>query len=140
MWTVILQALKKPSVIAIIVLTLLCGGLYVNNARQDVKIAELGTKIVKIESNYTTCKSNETTLKDAVDVANGQSDAWVTSNEALRVQLNEALGQVTHWQDLYDNKICFNNNDETPVVPSQGKVVNDEKSAKAVDRLNGIFN
>jgi len=139
MWTTILTIIKRPTVVAIIVLLLLCGTLYINNARQDVKIAELGTKIAKIELNYSTCKTSKSTLQEAINVCNGQSDAWVASNDALREQITKCYDEVAYWQNLYDNKICFTNEDETPVVPSQGKVVNDVKSSEAVHRINIIF-
>lgn len=139
MWTIALTLLKKPTVIAIILLTIACSGLYINNTIQDGKIAKLEANVIKIETNFNTCKSNEHDLLAAIAECNGAADSWITSNEAIRVQLKESQIQVRYWQDLYDNKMCFNNEDETPVVPSQGKVVKDEKSIDAVNRLNNIF-
>lgn len=140
MWTIALTILKKPTVIAIILLTLACSGLYINNTIQDSKIAKLEANVIKIETNYNTCKSNEQSILEAITECNSQADSWVKSNEAIRIQLKESQVQVRHWQDMYDNKMCFNNDDEIPVVPSQGKVVKDEKSKIAIDRLNNIFN
>lgn len=135
----LLLLLKKPTVIAIIILTIAVGGLYVNNTIQDGKIATLEASVVKIQSNYDTCKGNEQTYKEAIAQCNGAADSWATSNAALQQQIEEAQLQVAYWQKQYDDKLCLNNDDETPVVPSQGKVVKDEASSNAVNRLNDIF-
>lgn len=139
MWTIVFEVLKRPTILAIIVLTIAVGGLYVNNKMQDSKIARLEADIVAVQGNFNTCKTNEETLTEAIKEQNALADGWIASNDALRVQVEDAQRQVIYWQQQYDDKICFNNEDETPVVPSQGKVVKDEKSVDAVNRLNDIF-
>jgi len=140
MWMMVLNFIKKPAILAIIVLVLICGTLYTNNKIQDAKIEKLKASIVLMENNFNTCKSNESDLLDAISTCNNQADEWMKSNNAIKEQLEAAYKQVEHWQELYDNKVCYNNDDETPVVPSSNKVVNDEKSIDAVNRLNDIFN
>jgi hypothetical protein len=139
MWTMVLSFIKKPAILAIIVLVIMCGTLYVNNKIQDAKIEKLKASITLMENNFHTCKTNEKDLLGAIEVCNNQSEKWVESNNIIRGQLENANKQIKHWQDLYDNKVCYNNDDETPVVPSQQKVVNDEKSIDAINRLNLIF-
>lgn len=139
MWMIALNFLKKPAVLAIVVLVVMCGTLYLNNKLQDAKIEKLKASIVLMENNFNTCKTNEKDLISAIQVCNNQSDSWINSNNVLRDQLKDVNGQVRHWQDLYDNKICYNNDDETEIVPSQTKVINDEKNIDAINRLNDIF-
>lgn len=135
----LLMLLKKPTVIVIILLCVAVTGLYVNNTIQDGKIATLEADVVKIQTNFDTCKGNEVTYKEAIEQCNGAADSWASSNAALQQQLEETQLQVVYWQKQYDEKLCLNNDDETPVVPSQGKVVKDEASTNAVNRLNDIF-
>lgn len=135
----LLQFVKKPAVLAIIVLLIMCGALYTNNKIQDAKIEKLKASITLMENNFHTCKSNEKSLLDAIDVCNGQADDWINSNNVLKEQLAKSNKQIRHWQDMYDNKVCYNNDDEVVVIPSTNKVVNDEKSSDAVNRLNNIF-
>jgi len=139
MWTMALTLLQKPTVIAIMLLTMACGTLYVNNTLQDAKILKLESQVVVIESNYNTCVDNETTLKGIIEESNSVVDGFVSSNNAIKSQLIKTQQLVVYWQNQYDNKVCYTNNDETPVIPTQGKVVNDETSADAVTHINDLF-
>ena len=148
MLPVLMQAgswlLKNPAYIAVFVLALACGGLYLNNMAQDAIINSQGAKIEnlaavvdRINNNLQVCETNEMTLQGALDSANTQTQAAHDKAAVLGDQVRSEQARVSEWQKKFQDKQCLTNDDEVTI--SEGKVVNDEKSLETIDAINSVF-
>jgi len=141
MWLTLLQGiLARPWIIALIVMTLAMGVQWVKIQSLQGDIIKLDGKIVTMEKNFNTCKSNEVTLNGAVDQCNTETDEFVANIALLADQVQQEKDRVVYWRDKYNNKVCYNPTTDTIIVtPDDRRVLNDETNVDAINRINDIF-
>jgi len=138
MWATLLAGvLKRPWIIALVVMGVAMGGMWVKINLLKGDIVDLREEIVLVQTNFKTCKSNEVSLKDAIEQCNGETDDFESNIALLNQQVIKEKDRVAFWQEKYNNKVCY---DPCTDEPTEGKeVLNDENNADAVNRINDIF-
>ena len=132
--------LRNPLAIVVMLMAIGMGGQWIkiNSLKGDV--VDLEAKVVKIERNYNTCKTNEATLNGAIDSLNFQAMEFEQNIGILAEQVEKEKERVVYWRDKYNNKVCYDPNSDTVTVsPDDRRVLNDEKNTDAVNRINDLF-
>lgn len=141
MWLTLLSGvLKRPWIIALVIMGVLMGGMWIKINLLKGDVVDLRDEIVRIEGNFNTCKSNEHTLNGALDSLNTQISEFESNIALMEEQVDIEKGRVVYWRDKYNNKICYKPSDEVVVIKKdETRVLNDEKNTDAVNRINTIF-
>ena len=140
-WTQLLAGImKRPWIIALIVMGVIMGGMWVNINMLKGDIVDLRADIVAVEKNYNTCKGNEVTFKSAIDQCNDETDEFVANVTLLDSLLVIEKARVAEWRDKYNNKVCYKPSDEIVVIKKdEVRVLNDEANVNAIGRINTIL-
>jgi hypothetical protein len=131
--------LKRPWIIALIVMTLATSVQWVKITSLRGDVVQLQSEIVSIKTDFKTCKSNEVTLNDVIDQCKGETGEFKDNIALLEDQLDIEKARVVVWRDKYANKICFEPKDEVSVKKDEVRILNDEKNAEAINRINNLF-
>lgn len=138
--TLLTGILKRPWIIVLIVMTLAMAAQWVKITSLKSDIVKLDSKIVLIEKNFNTCKSNEDTLNGAITSCNFETDKFIQNIDLLATQIQQEKDRVVYWRDKYNNKVCYNPvTDTVTVSPDDRRILNDEKNVDAINRINNIF-
>jgi hypothetical protein len=134
-------ALKRPWIFALIGMGILMAVQWTNIQVLKGDINTLDAKIVKIEKNFNTCKSNEVTHIEATDMCKAEASGFIANIELMNEQIVKEKKRVVYWRDKYNNKVCYDPcTDTITVKPDDVRILNDEKNVDAVNRINDLFN
>lgn len=141
MWMTLLSGvLKRPWIIALVVMGIAMGGMWVNIQRLESNIIGLKADMVVMKSDFQTCENNEHTLMGALDSCNFEISGFISSVELMSEQVKTEKGRVVYWRDKYNNKTCYKPSDEVVVIKKdEVRVLNDEKNVDAVNTINSVF-
>jgi hypothetical protein len=141
MWMTALQfIIKRPWIIALVVMTLVLGTQWVRITDLKGDVVNLKNDIVEIRTDFKTCKSNEVTLNDVIGQCQAETGEFKDNILLLDTHLRAEKDRVVMWRDKYNNKVCYNAADEVVVIkPDEVRVLNYEKNADAINRINDIF-
>jgi hypothetical protein len=141
MWAQILAfVVKRPWILVIVALLAVTGVQWTKIQFHKGEILDLKEDIVEIQRDYKTCKVNEVSLNDAIDVCNTEHDEFVANIDLLGEQVRTEKERVVEWRDKYLNHVCYDpNTDTVTVTPDERRVLNDEKNTDAINRINDLF-
>lgn len=140
-WMTLLRGIMaRPWIIALIVMGVMMGGMWINIHRLEGNIVDLKSDIVTMQADFKTCENNEHTLMGALDSCNFEISGFQANVTLMAEQVQTEKDRVVHWQTMYQNKICFTPEDEVVVEKTdEVRVLNDEKNIDAVNRINSVF-
>ena len=141
MWLSLLKGiLQRPWIIALVAMVIFMGVQWTKIQVLNGKVTKLQGQVVLMEKNFNTCKSNEVSLNDAISKCNNETNEFTNNIKLLEDQVKEEKKRVVMWRDKYNNKVCYDPvNDNVTVKPDEARVLNDEKSVDAINRINDIF-
>lgn len=142
MWMTLLSGvMKRPWIIALVVMTIALGGMWVKINLLKGDIVDLQRDVAQIQSNFDTCKSNEADLLSAIDTQNGSIDSLNTIITALQDQVIAEQETSAEWERKYLHRPIIERVKEVPVIQyvEKGVVVDEETSKEYVNYFNILF-
>jgi hypothetical protein len=142
MWITLLGGvLKRPWIIALVVMGVAMGGMWININVLKGDIVDLRADIVRVESNFKTCKVNENTLLVSIEEQNGSIDSLNTIIVGLQDQVKAEQKTAVTWERKYKNRPVITKIKEVPVIQyvEKGVVVDEETSKEYIDYFNILF-
>jgi hypothetical protein len=142
MWMTLLGGvLKRPWIIALVVMGVAMGGMWININVLKGDIVDLRADIVRVESNFKTCKVNENTLLVSIEEQNGSIDSLNTIIVGLQDQVKAEQKTAVTWERKYKNRPVITKIKEVPVIQyvEKGVVVDEETSKEYIDYFNILF-
>jgi hypothetical protein len=142
MWMTLLGGvLKRPWIIALVVMGVAMGGMWININVLKGDIVDLRADIVRVESNFKTCKVNENTLLVSIEEQNGSIDSLNTIIVGLQDQVKAEQKTAVTWERKYKNRPVITKIKEVPVIEyvEKGVVVDEETSKEYIDYFNILF-
>jgi hypothetical protein len=133
--------LKRPWIFALLAMGIFMAVQWTSIQVLKGDIVTLNGKVVAIEKNYNTCKSNEVIINDATDQCNAETDEFISNITLLEEQIAIEKGRVVTWRDKYNNKVCYCPEDEVVIImkPDERRILNDETNMDAINRINDLF-
>jgi hypothetical protein len=141
-WMTLLKGiLKRPWIIALIVMGVLMGGMWININVLKGDIVDLRTEIVRVEKDFGTCKNNELGILTALEEQNGSITSLNTIITALQEQVVDEQELADKWEWKYEHRPVIKTVKEVPTIiyVDGGVVVDEESSKEYVDYFNVLF-
>lgn len=142
MWMTLLSGvMRRPWIIALVVMTIFMGFQWTQIHSLKGDIVDLRGEIVRIETDFKTCKSNELGLLGAIDEQNGSIDSLNTIIVGLQEQVTAEQATAKKWRIKYKDRPVITTIKEVPVIEyvEKGVVVDEETSKQYVDYFNTLF-
>lgn len=142
MWTLVSSyVFKNPWIIALLVMTLVMGGMWVRITALKGDIVDLRSEIVRIESDFNTCKTNEHGLLISIDEQNGSITSLNTIISGLQQQVVDEQIIADKWEQKYKDRPVITTIKEVPVIEyvEKGVVVDENTSKEYVRYFNTLF-
>lgn len=142
MWATIAGYIfKNPWIIALLVMTLTMGGMWVKITALRSDVVDLRSEIVRIETNYNTCKVNENGLLVSINEQNGSITSLNTIITGLQQQVIDEQEVTQKWERMYKNRPVVTTIKEVPVIEyiERGVVVDENTSKEYVRYFNTLF-
>ena len=142
MWLTLLGGItSRPWIIALVVMGIAMGGMWINVHSLKGDIVDLRAEIVRVESDFKTCKVNENTLLVSIEEQNGSIDSLNTIIVGLQDQVRAEQKIAVTWERKYKNRPVITNVKEVPVIEyvEKGVVVDEETSKTYIDYFNTLF-
>lgn len=142
MWLeLVMGVIRRPWIIVIVSMGVFMGYQWVqiNSLKGDV--VSLKSEIVRIESDFKTCKVNESDLLGAIKKQKESVVNLENSVAALQGQVTAEQKTSIEWKRKYENRPIIERVKEVPVIQyvKKGVVVDEETSKEYVKYFNHIF-
>ena len=142
MWMTLLSGImKRPWIIALVVMTVFMGFQWTQIHSLKGDIVDLRAEIVRVETDFKTCKINENELLSSIDIQNGSITSLNTIIEGLQGQVRDEQQTAELWENRYKNRPVITKVKEVPVIEyvEKGVVVDEETSKEYTRYFNIIF-
>ena len=142
MWmTLLTGVLRRPWILVIIAMTVFMGYQWVQINSLKGDIVDLRAEIVRVETDFKTCKLNEEDLLTSIDTQNGSITSLNTIIVALQEQVTAEQETSAEWERKYKDRPVITKVKEVPVIEyvDKGVVVDEETSKEYVDYFNTLF-
>jgi hypothetical protein len=142
MWMTLLTGiLRRPWIIALVAMTIFMGVQWTQIQGLKGDIIDLQSEVVRIEADFNTCKTNESTLLTSIEQQNGSIDSLNTIIVGLQEQVTAEQQTAEKWRVKYKNRPVITTIKEVPVIEyvEKGVVVDEETSKQYVDYFNILF-
>jgi hypothetical protein len=141
-WMTLLKGIMaRPWIIALVVMGVMMGGMWININMLKGDIVDLRSDVVAIQANYDVCTNNEKNLLSGIETQKGSIDSLNTIIVGLQEQVTAEQETSEKWRIKYKDRPVITTIKEVPVIEyvDKGVVVDEETSAQYTDYYNVLF-
>jgi len=152
MWTTVLTLVakwaKNPLVIVSVIAVIIISGLWVKIQFMDMKINRVEARLVLTQAeleqakvNFTTCKSNEQTLLNAIEDQKESINNMEVATLALQEQIRMEQTIASKWEERFKNRPVITQIKEIPVIQyiDKGLVIDEDSSKDYINYFNSLL-